>query len=236
MNDTHELARLNYGLSARSKFDNRPVLTGALFEFSESDLTVVTADGYQLHKVTINRVWRDLAGQSFLVEVNDLAHVAQLKTARAIHAITTNDQRDLIVSIRMARGKRRDIVCPRLDGRFPLYSSIIPDSASLTTLVTIPHSTLDSLSAHFDAVTFDLSPDHGSIKARVGDFEFCADAFSHCRASKPVTLSVNPAFLANSSFGLDLAVWKISKPTAPIVGSFCDGDVIGVVMPLSTGR
>lgn len=142
-------------LYAAAKEDNRPILTGLLWQLQDGALTVAAADGYRL-AVRTARVETDVQAEC-VIPARSLAEVARMCGEDAV-TLTLPDERDIVT---FSDGVTT-ITSQTLAGRFPDFGAIIPKSYS--TAVTV--YTTDLLRACKRAEIF-ARDSANSVKMRV---------------------------------------------------------------------
>ncbi len=151
-----ELAEaLNRVMPFVAQEDNRPVLQAVLFKAGEGKLTLVSANGFTLAKLTL-----DFEGEwQALIHQDDLQGIANaLKRARraslSFEAGDTNQPDTVILDTELIRYKWRSV-----SGNYPDYEKLIPKEANTT--------------ASFDTV--EAIKAVSSIKAIANDKDYVVD-------------------------------------------------------------
>lgn len=118
---------------AASTDEGRPVLTGLLLEFKKASLGIVATDGYRLAKKTLT-IESDLE-TTLLIPARALVEVARLigevdsSAEVSIQPLPENNQVSFIIG-------QTQVITRLLEGSFPPYQSIIPESFKTRGLVS----------------------------------------------------------------------------------------------------
>jgi DNA polymerase-3 subunit beta len=135
---TIEAASLREGIAhvafAAATEESRPVLTGINTEFAGDQLNLVAADGFRLavHKMTLGSPV--IAETSVIIPARVLNEVNRLLGEQEEPVeITVNEQKSQV----LFRLKDAEIVSQLLQGSFPNYSQVIPQSYTTRAVVDI---------------------------------------------------------------------------------------------------
>lgn len=129
LNTTIDPVRLREGISqvafAAATEESRPVLTGINTEFDSDQLTLVAADGFRLavHRTNLNSRVKDKT--TVIIPAKTLSELNRLlgEQEEAVE-ITVNEKKSQI----LFRLKDAEIVSQLIQGSFPNYSQVIPQS------------------------------------------------------------------------------------------------------------
>ncbi|HWA52295.1 MAG TPA: DNA polymerase III subunit beta [Patescibacteria group bacterium] len=113
----------------------RPVLTGVLFIFESSKLTLVASDGFRLSKTTVN-LSKEISLKPVIIPKNSLLELLKIgNNAKEILIESKETENQLVIKINDVFFTTRLI-----DGNFPDFGKIIPVSS--TTLVSVDKNDL----------------------------------------------------------------------------------------------
>lgn len=123
---------INQTVFAAAKEDNRPILTGIFMRFDDNELTMASADGYRLAVRTTQLEQSTGDRLEIVVPARTLSEVGRIisEEDEAV-GITLPDDRDVI----MFHLKNTDVTSQLLDGRFPDFAAIIPNTYSTSMVV-----------------------------------------------------------------------------------------------------
>ncbi len=135
---TIEAGSLREGIAqvafAAATEESRPVLTGINTEFDGDHLTLVAADGFRLavHKTTLSSPVKDKT--TIIIPARTLSELSRLLGEQEEPVeITVNDKKSQI----LFRLKDAEIVSQLIQGSFPNYSQVIPQSYTTRAVVDV---------------------------------------------------------------------------------------------------
>lgn len=210
----------------------RPILTGVLFEPSDSGLRMVATDSYRLSK-------RELAGVS--LEGSGLVPARGLRELpRAIGASkVTAQMRDREAVFSSDKGQIR---LRLIDGNFPKYQSLLPDSYP-SQVVIDRDALLDALGrvtlVAEDHIPVRLKMSEGGVEVAVsrqdvgGETEHLAGEFQG--AEDEVTIAFNPRYLQDGVTALagdKVRIRVIDGFKASIIDNGDDREFLYLLMPV----
>lgn len=115
-------------IGSSAKDDTRPILTGILFKFNSGFLTLVTTDGFRL---ATNKMSIDSKEDNFdvIVPAKSIGELLKVLTELAVDKFgmeLDRQSKQIVFSLKTA-----EMSCRILDGEFPPYQQIIPNTYSL---------------------------------------------------------------------------------------------------------
>jgi DNA polymerase-3 subunit beta len=135
---TIEAANLREGIAqvafAAATEESRPVLTGINTEFDGDQLNLVAADGFRLavHKTTLNSRIKDKT--AVIIPARTLSELSRVIGEQEEPVeITVNEKRSQV----LFRLKDAEIVSQLIQGSFPNYSQVIPQSYTTRAVIDI---------------------------------------------------------------------------------------------------
>jgi len=231
--------------------DSRPVLTGGYAQFSGDKLVLAAADGFRLavHNLSLVAPAGEEAGviiparslkelDRLLRDQADPVEIRLLRDQADPVEITINPQRSQI----LFRLKDVEIVSQLIQGNFPDYNQLIPQSHTTRAVINVAEFLRAIKSASVFArdgsgiLKLMITPGEGiQISARaeeVGDNEGTIDAEIEGQEAK---IAFNSKYLMDIFTILEdeKVALEVTTPSSP--GVFCpveDGDWVQVVMPM----
>ena len=236
---------------ATAKEDNRPILTGVQMRFDRDQLTLAAADGYRLavRTTTLELGTGNRSPEPLIVPARTLAELAR---------IIGDEDDEVLLGLPEGRGqimfslKNVVVVSQLIEGKFPDYEAIIPQSFQTQVLAYTDEllaacrssEVFAKDSANTARVLVEPSgmvgvPGRVTVAGRSqekGDAEAPLDASIDGQA---VEISFNIRYLIDvlSVIREDQVVLETSGPTAPgVVRPAGRDDFVHVIMPMSTSR
>lgn len=135
---TADPVRLKDGITqvafAAATEESRPILTGINTEFDGDQLTLVAADGFRLavHKTNVNSRVKDKT--AVIIPARTLSELSRLlgEQEEAVE-VTVNEKKSQV----LFRLKDAEIVSQLIQGSFPNYSQVIPQSYTTRAVVDV---------------------------------------------------------------------------------------------------
>jgi len=209
---------------AAGRDDTLPVLTGVRIEIDGEDVTLAATDRYRLAVRTLRWQPADPSLQATaLVPARTLAEAAKSLTAGAevTLALAAGGTGEGMFGL---SGSTRRTTTRLLDGEFPKYRSLLPDSSAAT--ASIDTNALTEAVRRVSLVATRTSPVRLSFSAdglvlEAGGLEE-AEAAESLPASfegEPLTIAFNPAYLLDGLGAIDSDEARLSftAPTKPAV-------------------
>ncbi len=230
---------LNQTVFASSNDDSRPVLTGVLATAKHGKLNIVATDSYRLAEKTLSKG----------VEISDTLIPAT--AAQDVLRILSDTNEDAEVFIEeaqiMFRIGETELVSRLIDGTFPDYKKLLPESAETNIVVNrkelVNITKVASLFARESAgsITLVVAKDEQtvsitSVASQVGENTSTIKA----KADNDGEVTLNSRFLLDglNAFTDDEITFSFSGKVKPCIISSPNGkddkDYIHVVMPLKT--
>jgi DNA polymerase-3 subunit beta len=236
---------------ATAREDNRPVLTGVQMRFDGDQLTLAAADGYRLavRTATLELSAGSRSAEPLIVPARTLAELAR---------IISDEDDEVLLGLPEGRGqimfslKNVVVVSQLIEGKFPDYGAIIPQSFQTQVLAYTDEllaacrssEVFAKDSANTARVLVEPSgmvgvPGRVTVAGRSqekGDAQAPLDASIDGQA---VEISFNIRYLIDvlSVIREDQVVLETSGPTAPgVVRPAGRDDFVHVIMPMSTSR
>src|SRR5881275_842183 len=229
---------------AAGRDDTLPVLTGVRIEIDGEDVTLAATDRYRLAVRTLRWKPVDPALQATaLVPARTLAEAAKSLTsgAEVTLALAATTAGEGLLGL--AGGNRRTTT-RLLDGEFPKYRSLLPDS--FTASAGIESAALIEAVRRVSLVASRTSPvrlsfSEGGVVLEAGglDEAEAAEALPASFEGDPLTIAFNPTYLLDGLGAIDSDEARLSftGPTKPAVltgkaGDAADGDYRYLLMPV----
>lgn len=230
-------AILSQTVFATSRDETRPILTGALFEFTNNALKVVATDTYRL---AMRTAVIDLATE------HPVSVIVSARALREVHHILNADSEDSVniaVSANQIQFSMDNCrVSSRLiEGQFPNYQKVIPDSYERTLTVAVsqlePALRRAALVARDDANRVVVRPSADSVQLTakspdVGNFE---ETVPGSLEGEPTEIAFNARYLLEVVDALDVEnlVLQLSGPLNPgMVRMQGNDEYLYVLMPM----
>ncbi len=243
--DAHQLkSAIAQVIFAAATDDSRPVLTGAYAQFSGDKLTMAAADGFRLavHNLSLDTpVAEDV---NIIIPVRSLRELDRLlKDQEDSVELTINPQRSQV----LFRLKNVEIVSQLIQGTFPDYNQLIPQSYTTRIVVNVAELLRATRSASVFARDGsgivrllmtqgrDISPGKVAITARaeeVGDNLGEIEAMIEGDEAK---IAFNSKYLMDVFEVLkdEQVALEITNPSSPgVFRPIGDGDWVQVIMPM----
>ncbi len=118
---------LDKSLFAVSIDETRPTLTGMLFSFSKTNLTVVATDGFRLSRKTL--AIKGLLLEDLIIPKNILAEITRLEGDTVNFSYAKKENQVVFASNSSTLSSRL------INGEFPNYKKIIPESSDYSLLI-----------------------------------------------------------------------------------------------------
>jgi DNA polymerase III subunit beta len=229
---------------ASGRDDTLPVLTGIRIEIDGEDVTLAATDRYRLAVRTLRWKPVDPALQATaLVPARTLAESAKSLTsgAEVTLALATTGSGEGMLGL---SGATRRTTTRLLDGEFPKYRSLLPDSASATAAIDTAALTeavrrVSLVASRTSPVRLSFSADGVVLEAGGLDEAEAAESLPATFDGEPLTIAFNPTYLLDGLGAIDsdearLAFTGSTKP-AVLTGKTGDdaaGDYRYLLMPV----
>jgi DNA polymerase-3 subunit beta len=229
---------------ASGRDDTLPVLTGIRIEIDGEDVTLAATDRYRLAVRTLRWKPVDPALQATaLVPARTLAESAKSLTsgAEVTLALATTGSGEGMLGL---SGATRRTTTRLLDGEFPKYRSLLPDSASATAAIDTAALTeavrrVSLVASRTSPVRLSFSAEGVVLEAGGLDEAEAAESLPATFDGEPLTIAFNPTYLLDGLGAIDsdearLAFTGSTKP-AVLTGKTGDdaaGDYRYLLMPV----
>jgi DNA polymerase-3 subunit beta len=229
---------------AAGRDDTLPVLTGIRIEIDGEDVTLAATDRYRLAVRTLRWQPVDPALQATaLVPARTLAEAAKSLTAGAevTLALATSGSGEGMLGL---SGGSRRTTTRLLDGEFPKYRSLLPDSASATAQIDAATLTeavrrVSLVATRTSPVRLSFSADGLVLEAGGLDEAEAAESLPASFEGEPLTIAFNPTYLLDGLGAIDsdearLSFTGATKP-AVLTGKASEngaGDYRYLLMPV----
>jgi DNA polymerase-3 subunit beta len=216
--------------------ETRPVLTGILISASDRELRMVATDSYRL---SVKRTVLETALQGSL-EAN--------VPARALQELTRVAQQYQSAELTLGLGQNQVIfevggamLSSRLiDGQFPNYRQLIPESADHELTLSAPELTgvvrrISLLAQKNAPLRLAFSEGELTVSAQTPDVGEASEAIPVPFHGEPFEIGFNPEFLRDGVESIDTEelVMKLISPLRPgLIESPEAGDFVYLVMPI----
>jgi DNA polymerase-3 subunit beta len=209
---------------AAGRDDALPVLTGIRVEIDGEQVTLAATDRYRLAVRTLRWAPSDPAMQTTaLVPARTLAEAAKSLTSGAeiTLALSGTGPGEGLVGL---SGAQRSTTSRLLDGEFPKYRSLLPDSFSAT--ATIDSAMLTDavrrvalVASRTSPIRLSFSPDGLSLEAGGVDEAEAQESLPAGFDGEPLTIAFNATYLLDGlgSIDSDEAHLSFTGPTKPAV-------------------
>ncbi|MBV9293679.1 MAG: DNA polymerase III subunit beta [Frankiales bacterium] len=229
---------------AAGRDDTLPVLTGVRVEIDGADVTLAATDRYRLAVRTLRWQPVDPSLQATaLVPARTLAEAAKSLTsgAEVTLALATSDSGEGMLGL---SGGSRRTTTRLLDGEFPKYRSLLPDSSSATATIDAAALTdavrrVSLVATRTSPVRLAFSADGLVLEAGGTDEAEAAEAIPATFEGEALTIAFNPGYLLDGLGALDSdeACLAFTGPTKPAVltgksGGDGSGDYRYLLMPV----
>jgi len=233
---------------AASTDDARPVLTGVLIEIENSSLTMAAADGFRLSVRSANLTAPSSTSVNAIVPARALSELARvLGSSEESVSMSLPPNRGQVIF----RAKDVELVSQLIDGTFPDYRGIIPNSyASRSVLATGAFLKACRAAEIFareaaHSARLRLTPgselEPGTVEitaaaAETGSNETTVDATID---GDPVEIAFNVKFLIDVLNAIDTpnVALETSSPSSPgVLRPVGRDDFLHVIMPMHLGR
>lgn len=193
---------------AAGRDDTLPVLTGVRLEVDGDTLTFAATDRYRLAVRTLK--WRPGAGDlpaDALIPAGTLADVAKASSKATELTIAVGTGRSGEALAGFAAGGR--LTTTRLlEGKFPPYRKLLPDTLPLTAELTIAPLAdairrVALVAARTAPVQLTFTPDHLVLEAGRGDEAQASETLPVTYAGPELTVAFNPSYLLDGLAGID---------------------------------
>jgi len=222
--------------------DSRPVLTGILCNFSPTSLTFVATDGFRLSIKEVKlsspiKIPNGKENLTFLIPAKTLTEVTKLsKIDSKIKVGVTVDEHQIIFIL-----DDLELISSLLDGQYPEYQKIIPDSFTTTIFVNKDElsqaiklaSVFASQSAN--VVKFLIKSDSIEISAnapQLGKNKISLDAKIN---GDPLEIAFNFKFISDfisTTKGKELVIKLNENLTPGLFGDLSDPAFTHIIMPV----
>ncbi len=233
---------------AASSDDARPVLTGVLIEVEGGSMTLAAADGFRLSVRTAQLSNGPSEPLRAIIPARALSELARIADdeVETVSMILPADRSQVIF-----RGRDFELVSQLIDGAFPDYKGIIPNSFNSRTVVATPSFLKACKAADIFAreaahsARLNIKPgDNGApgtvevaaTAAETGSNEVTVDANIE---GEPIEIAFNVRFLVDVLSVIDSpnVALETSGPAAPgVIKPIGREDFLHVVMPMHLGR
>jgi DNA polymerase III subunit beta len=209
---------------AAGRDDALPVLTGIRVEIEGEQVTLAATDRYRLAVRTLRWAPVDPAMQATaLVPARTLAEAAKSLTsgAEVTLALASNGPGEGLLGL---SGAQRSTTSRLLDGEFPKYRSLLPDSASATAMVDSSALTdavrrVALVASRTSPIRLAFSADGVSLEAGGVDEAEAQESLPAGFEGEPLTIAFNATYLLDGlgSLDSDEAQLAFTGPTKPAV-------------------
>jgi DNA polymerase III subunit beta len=216
--------------------ETRPVLTGILISASDRELRMVATDSYRL---SVKRTTLEVPLQGSL-EAN--------VPARALQELTRVAQQYQCTELTLGLGQNQvifelggAILSSRLiDGQFPNYRQLIPESADHELTLSAPELTgvvrrISLLAQKNAPLRLAFSEGELTVSAQTPDVGEASETIPVPFHGEPFEIGFNPEFLRDGVESIDTEelVMKLISPLRPgLIESPAAGDFVYLVMPI----
>jgi DNA polymerase-3 subunit beta len=229
---------------AAGRDDTLPVLTGIRVEIDGEDVTLAATDRYRLAVRTLRWQPVDPSLQATaLVPARTIAEAAKSLTsgAEVTLALATTGTGEGMLGL---AGTARRTTTRLLDGEFPKYRSLLPDSASATAhldtaVLTEAVRRVSLVATRTSPVRLSFSPDGVVLEAGGLDEAEAAESLPASFDGDPLTIAFNPTYLLDGLGAIDSDEARLSftGSTKPAVltgkaGAEGAGDYRYLLMPV----
>jgi DNA polymerase III subunit beta len=209
---------------AAGKDDTLPVLTGIRVEIDGEDVTLAATDRYRLAVRTLR--WQPLDPSlqaTALVPARTLAEAAKSLTsgAEVTLALAASGTGEGMFGL---SGAARRTTTRLLDGEFPKYRSLLPDSAAATASVETSQLVeavrrVSLVATRTSPVRLSFSADGVVLEAGGLDEAEAAESLSASFEGEPLTIAFNPTYLLDGlgAIDSDTAHLSFTAATKPAV-------------------
>ena len=219
---------------AAGRDDTLPVLTGIRIELDGEEITLAATDRYRLAVRTLRWKPADPSLQATaLVPARTMAESAKSLTAGAEVTVALASGGTGEGLLGLSGGERRTTT-RLLDGEFPKYRSLLPDSASATATVSTASLTeavrrVSLVASRTSPVRLSFSTDGVVLEAGGLDEAEAAEALPATFDGEALTIAFNPAYLLDGLGAIDSdeATLSFTGPTKPAVLTGKAGDDTG---------
>jgi DNA polymerase III subunit beta len=209
---------------AAGRDDALPVLTGIRVEIDGEQVTLAATDRYRLAVRTLRWAPTDPAMQATaLVPARTLAEAAKSLTsgAEVTLSLSSNGPGEGLVGL---PGAQRSTTSRLLDGEFPKYRSLLPDSASATATVDSVALTdavrrVALVASRTSPIRLTFSGDGVGLEAGGVDEAEAQESLPAIFEGEPLTIAFNATYLLDGlgSLDSDEAQLAFTGPTKPAV-------------------
>ena len=229
---------------AAGRDDTLPVLTGIRIEIEGEDVTLAATDRYRLAVRTLRWQPADPSLQATaLVPARTLAEAAKSLTsgAEVTLALATGTSGEGMFGL---SGSTRRTTTRLLDGEFPKYRSLLPDSSAATASIDTNALTeavrrVSLVASRTSPVRLSFSADGLVLEAGGLDEAEAAESLPASFEGEPLTIAFNPAYLLDGLGAIDsdearLSFTAATKP-AVLTGKASEdgaGDYRYLLMPV----
>src|SRR5438270_3798434 len=232
---------------AAGRDDTLPVLTGVRVEIVGEEVTLAATDRYRLAVRTLRWKPSDPSlSATALVPAKTLAESAKSLTAGAevTLSLASGGTGEGLLGL---TGATRRTTTRLLDGEFPKYRSLLPDSASATATIATSALTdavrrVSLVASRTSPVRLSFSADGVVLEAGGLDEAEAAEALPAGFEGESLTIAFNPAYLLDGLGAIDSdeATLSFTGPTKPAVltgkaggdSAGADGDYRYLLMPV----
>jgi DNA polymerase III subunit beta len=229
---------------AAGRDDTLPVLTGIRVEIDGEDVTLAATDRYRLAVRTLR--WKPLDPSlqaTALVPARTLAESAKSLTAGAEVTLALAATGTGEGMLGLSGGTRRTTT-RLLDGEFPKYRSLLPDSAAATAAIDTAALTeavrrVSLVATRTSPVRLSFSADGVVLEAGGLDEAEAAESLPATFEGEPLTIAFNPTYLLDGLGAIDSDEARLSftGATKPAVltgkaGDDAAGDYRYLLMPV----
>jgi DNA polymerase III subunit beta len=209
---------------AAGRDDALPVLTGIRVEIEGDQVTLAATDRYRLAVRTLRWAPLDVAMQATaLVPARTLAEAAKSLTsgAEVTLALSGNGPGEGLIGL---SGAQRSTTSRLLDGEFPKYRSLLPDTASATAIVDSAALTdavrrVALVASRTSPIRLSFSADGVGLEAGGVDEAEAQESLPASFEGEPLTIAFNATYLLDGlgSMDSDEAQLAFTGPTKPAV-------------------
>jgi DNA polymerase-3 subunit beta len=216
---------------AAGRDDALPVLTGVRIEVDGEQLTLAATDRYRLAVRTLRWAPTDPGIQATaLVPARTLADAVRTLTtgAEVNFALSSGDTGEGLLGL---AGGTRQTTTRLIDGEFPKYRSLLPETSSATASIDAAALTdavrrVALVASRTSPVRLSFGPDGLALEAGGLDEAEAAEGLPAEFDGEPLTIAFNPTYLLDGlgSLDSDEAQLAFNGPTKPAVLTGKSGD------------
>lgn len=243
--ETHHVdATILLGGIARTAFaaateDLRPTMTGIYHRFTPDGITFVATDAHKLVRLTNTSVTSEA----------DTSFILPRKAANLLRSVLGGEQGEVTVSFDeqniVYRMPNYMLICRQIEGKFPNYQGVIPQSNPIEVIVDRQHFTnaIKRISVFTNQGTnlIKLSISHGNINLSAQDIDFSTSANENINCQyegEPISIGFKAALLIDILGGIsstDVRILLSDSSRAGLILPFeneANEDLLTLLMPM----